>query len=61
MNKKQKVITINTRNYNPPEYECWKESEVIAHSQDINALIEKYPDAVILNADVANVGLLTFE
>lgn len=43
--KKAVVILLNKRNYNPPEYEAWCESEVIAHSQDLDSLVAKYPQA----------------
>jgi hypothetical protein len=42
-------IHYNDRNYNPPEWEAWKASEVIAHAQDLTLLTDKYPSAVIVS------------
>lgn len=39
------VIFFNDRNYTPGEFEVWCESEVIAHSTDLDALLAKYPQA----------------
>lgn len=41
------VITVNTRNYDPYEFEVWRESEVIEHSPSMSVLTYLYPNAEV--------------